>query len=133
MRLYITGSRGIKGIDLGVYVGEDTELIISSGRKGIEAEAEKYADDHNIEKLIISRNRGEDFLICGRKMVDGADRVVVMWNGKTKNEKRIADYAARKGKTVDVVLIRDVDTEKAVRLSKNTDFIFDTLPFQRKM
>ena len=53
MKLLIVGSRTITDFDLSGHIPEDTHLIISGGAKGMDTVAERYADEHNIEKLII--------------------------------------------------------------------------------
>ena len=52
MKLLIVGSRTITDFDLTGHIPSETDLIISGGAKGIDTVAEKYADEHGIEKLI---------------------------------------------------------------------------------
>ena len=102
MKLLIAGSRSISDFDLTEYIPDDTELIISGGAKGVDTIAEKYADKHKISKLILYPN----YCLYGRAapikrneiMVDLADSVLVIWDGKSKGAMYTAEYAKKKGK-----------------------------------
>lgn len=48
MKLLIAGSRSISEFDITPYIPEGTDHIISGGAAGVDALAEKYADDHKI-------------------------------------------------------------------------------------
>ena len=109
MKLLIAGSRGIDDFDISEYMPENVEVIISGGAKGIDTIAEKYADDHGIEKIIIR----PDYARYGRaapikrneEMVEIADYVLVIWDGKSRGTKYTADYATKKNKIVKIVLV----------------------------
>ncbi len=107
MKLLIAGSRSIEDIDLSEYVPPDTKLIISGGAKGIDLVAEKYADKHNISKLIL-RPRYDLYgraapLKRNEAMVDLADAVIVVWDGASRGACYTADYAKKKNKSVIVI------------------------------
>ena len=110
MKLLIAGSRGLDRFDLSGHVPPETEVIISGGAKGIDTVAEKYADDHGIEKLIIRPS----YELYGRaapikrneEMVDLADAVLIIWDGHSRGTKYTADYAAKKNKNVKIVLVK---------------------------
>ena len=109
MKLLIAGSRSIADFDLTEYIPEGIELIISGGAKGVDTIAEKYADKHKISKLILHPN----YSLYGRAapikrneiMVDLADNVLVIWDGKSKGAMYTAEYAKKKGKDVIVVTV----------------------------
>lgn len=109
MKLLVTGSKKVSDIDLSTYIPTDTELIITGEHKGIEEIAQKFADDHKIEKLIYVSDHvayGKNAIYKrNRLMVEEADEVLIFWDGKTKIINVISDYAARKGKSVTVVFI----------------------------
>ena len=48
MKLLIVGSRSITSFDLSPYISDETDLIISGGASGVDALAERYADEHAI-------------------------------------------------------------------------------------
>ena len=107
MKLLIVGSRSVKDFDLSEYVSADTELIISGGAEGIDSIAERYADLHNISKLILRPK----YNLYGRaapikrneEMVNISDAVLVIWDGKSKGSKYTAEHAERKKKPMRVV------------------------------
>lgn len=109
MKLLIAGSRSIADFDLTEYIPDGIELIISGGAKGVDTIAEKYADKHKISKLILHPN----YSLYGRAapikrneiMVDLADNVLVIWDGKSKGAMYTAEYAKKKGKDVIVVTV----------------------------
>ena len=104
MKLLIAGSRSIVEFDLAPHIPEGVDLIISGGAKGIDTLAERYADMHGIEKLIIR----PQYELFGRaapikrdeKMVDACDTVLAVWDGKSKGTAYTLKYARKKGKAV---------------------------------
>ncbi len=107
MKILIAGSRSIKYYDFSQYVPEDVELIITGGAGGIDALAEKYADKHKISKLILrpdyARYGKGAPLIRNKKMVDFADTVIIVWDGKSRGTKFTLEYAREKGKPVTLI------------------------------
>lgn len=111
MKILIAGSRGICHFDLSEYIPEDAELIISGGASGIDSVAEQYADKHKISKLVLRPNyqrygKGAP-LIRNKTMVDIADMVIIIWDGKSRGTKFTLDYAEKNGKTVVLININD--------------------------
>ena len=111
MKLLIIGSRTITDFDLTNHIPEETSLIISGGAQGIETVAEQYADSHGIEKLII-KPQYDKFgraapLKRNEEMVDIADAVLAVWDGRSKGTEYTLKYAQKKNKTI----IRIITTE----------------------
>ncbi len=108
MKLLIAGSRGIEDYDLSPYVPEETSLIISGRAKGIDLVAERYADRHHIKKQIVKPEYtlyGRSApLVRNRQMVEMADRVLVIWDGKSRGTQYTVQYAEKQGKPVEVIL-----------------------------
>lgn len=104
MKLLIIGSRTITDFDLTNHIPEETSLIISGGAKGMDTVAEKYADKHGIEKLIIKpqyEKYGRAAPIKRNEiMVDMADLVLAVWDGKSKGTERALKYAQKKNKQI---------------------------------
>jgi predicted Rossmann fold nucleotide-binding protein DprA/Smf involved in DNA uptake len=83
-------------------------LIISGGASGIDSIAEEYADKHRISKLILYPK----YAVYGKAaplkrneiMVDIADEVLIIWDGKSRGTKYTADYAAKKNKKVRLII-----------------------------
>ncbi|MBO7195952.1 MAG: DUF2493 domain-containing protein [Clostridia bacterium] len=109
MKILIAGSRGITNFDLSEYLPNDVELIISGGACGVDTLAEQYADKHRISKLILRPDykrygRGAP-LIRNRKMVDIADTVILIWDGKSRGTKQTIEYTKKLGK--ELILIKE--------------------------
>ena len=107
MKLLIAGSRDIENFELEKYIPDDVELIISGGAKGVDTLAEKIADKRKISKLIMRPNYARygkgAAIIRNHKMVDIADRVVLLWNGSSRGTKQTLDYAKAQGKPVTLI------------------------------
>ena len=108
MKQLIVGSRSIESFDLSEYVPCETDMIISGGARGIDRVAERYADDHKISKLIMYPRYdlyGRTApLIRNREMVDLADAVLVIWDGKSRGAMHTSEYARKKNKSLTVIL-----------------------------
>lgn len=105
----IVGSRNIDNIDISPYIPGDVTHIISGGAKGVDTLAEQYADKHKISKSIFRPRydlykRGAP-IKRNDKMVDMCDKVIAFWDGKSKGTKHTIDYARKKGKDVDVIIM----------------------------
>ena len=110
MKLLIAGSRSITDFDLAEYIPSETDLIISGGAGGVDTLAEEYADAHRISKVII-RPKYELYgraapLKRNEEMVDMADAVLAIWDGKSRGTKYTVEYAKKRGKAVTVVEVK---------------------------
>ena len=109
MKILIAGSRSIEEFDFSPLIPKDTTLIISGGAKGIDALAEKYADKHKISKLILL----PQYNLYGKAaplkrnemMVDIADMVIVVWDGRSRGTKYTLQYATKKNKNIMLVTV----------------------------
>ncbi len=111
MKVLIVGSRSISAFDLSPYIPPETELIISGGAKGVDTLAEQYADTHKISKLIL-RPKYEKYgkaapLKRNETMVDLADEILVIWDGKSKGTRHTVNYAKKKSKPMTLVMWED--------------------------
>lgn len=109
MKLLIVGSRDIKEFNLEPYVEKTVDTIISGGAAGVDSLAEWYADSRRLSKYIL-RPRYDLFgraapLKRNEQMVDMADAVLVIWNGRSKGSEYTIKYAERKNKKLVVVKI----------------------------
>ena len=109
MKILIAGSRNIEAFDLSPYSPKETTLIISGGAKGIDKIAEEYADKHKISKLILL----PQYNLYGKSapikrnemMVDIADTVIFVWNGKSRGTKSTLQYSKKKNKNVILITV----------------------------
>ncbi len=107
MKLLIAGSRSIKDFDLSGYVPSEVDLIISGGADGVDSLAEEYADRYRISKLIL-RPKYDKYgksapLKRNEVMVDIADVVLIIWDGKSKGTMHTVKYAQSKNKPTTVI------------------------------
>lgn len=109
MKLLIAGSRSIKEFDLTPYIPSDTDMIITGGANGIDMLAEKFADKHKLSKTILrpdyARYKKGAPLKRNNEMVNMADGVLIVWDGKSRGTKHTIDYASKIGISVNVVII----------------------------
>ena len=108
VKLLIAGSRGITDFDLAPYIPDDTDTIISGGAKGIDTLAEQYAKQNGLEKIIIKpeyEKYGKAAPIKRNEtMVELADAVLVIWDGKSKGTKYTIDFAKKQNKEITVII-----------------------------
>lgn len=109
MRVAIVGSRNLH-VDIEKYIPENTTELISGGARGIDTLAEQWADRNNIPKLIIKpdyNKYGRSAPIRrNRTIVEAADFVLAIWDGKSRGTKFTIDYAKERDIPIQVVLIR---------------------------
>ena len=109
MKLLIAGSRSIKHFDLSEYVDKDVELIISGGATGVDSLAEGYADKNGVSKLILRpdyKKYGKAApLIRNEKMVDICDKVLIIWDGRSRGTHHTIEYAQKAGKSITIITV----------------------------
>ena len=106
MKLLIAGSRSITDFDLSPYISKEVGEIISGGANGIDALAEKYADERRISKHIIQAapiKRNKDMVIL-------ADCVLVIWDGTSRGTLATINFAKEQNKPLTVVNIKETET-----------------------
>ena len=109
MKIMVAGSRSITEFDLSEYIPKNAELIISGGASGIDTLAEKFAYKHRISKLVIYPN----YKLYGKAaplkrneiMVDIADDILIIWDGKSRGTQYTVEYAKKKNKNVNIIII----------------------------
>lgn len=109
MKLMIVGSRTICKLDLSLYIPPEADWIITGGAQGIDTLAEQYADLHRLSKTVL-RPRYDVYgraapIKRNETMVDLADRILVIWDGKSKGTKHTIEYAEKQNKDMRIVLI----------------------------
>ena len=109
MKLLIAGSRSITDYDLSPHIPENTTMILTGGAHGIDELAERYADEHRLSKTVLR----PQYKLYGRAapikrndiLVENCDRVLIIWDGVSRGTKHTADYAAKIGKPVEVIIV----------------------------
>ena len=109
MKLLIVGSRSITNFDLTPYIPSDVDTVISGGAHGIDSLAEQYADSHRLSKYIV-RPRYDLYgraapLKRNEQMVDMADAVLVIWDGRSRGTRYTVRDARKKSKQITLIQI----------------------------
>lgn len=109
MRVAVIGSRNLH-VEISKYMPENITEIVSGGVSGIDTLAEQWADIRHMPKLIIRADYTGDrgraaSLWRGKLIVEAAELVLAIWDGKSRGTKRAVDYAKRIGKPVQIVLM----------------------------
>lgn len=108
MKVAVVGSRGLR-VNIAEYIPEDTTEIISGGARGIDSYAEQYAKEHGIPMRIFK----PEFALLGKlaffvrndQIVDAADIIIAIWDGKSPGTRYTIAQAYKKGKPVEVHII----------------------------
>lgn len=108
MKVAVVGSRNLDA-EIGKYIPSEITLLISGGAKGIDTLAEHWADENNVPKMIFKpdyQKYGKFApLIRNEKIVNEADLIVAIWDGKSRGTKYTIDYANEQKKKVKIFLI----------------------------
>ena len=107
MKLLIVGSRSIKDFDLSPYISADVDTVISGGAGGIDSLAERYADLHRLSKYIL-RPRYNFYGRCAplkrnEEMVEMADAVLIIWDGRSKGTQYTLKYTKKINKPITLI------------------------------
>ncbi len=110
MKIAVVGSRNLTDIIISKYIPEGTTEIITGGAKGIDTLAEKYADKNNITKTVI-KPEYEKYgihapLVRNKEIVEKADLIIAIWDGKSKGTKSTIDYAMKLNKKIDLYIVK---------------------------
>ncbi len=100
-RVAIIGSRSIRSVDLSAYIPAEATQLISGGATGVDTLVEAYAHAHGIPIQVIR----PDYALYGRKaplvrnrqIVECADLVVAIWDGRSTGTTYTVDYANARG------------------------------------
>ena len=110
MKVAVVGSRTLTNIELGRYISEDAEEIVSGGAVGVDSCAAEYARRKGLRLTEIlpqyeRYGRGAP-IVRNKEIVDYADRVLVFWDGSSKGTRSVIRYAEKIGKPVEVILCK---------------------------
>jgi len=110
LKLFVLGSDGISDFDLTPYVPIETDTIITYGNNYIHRLAEEFADLRQISKFIMRPQHSacgfneRKFLI--EQMINIADAILVIWDGKSKEIKHVLDYTEKIRKLMCSVIVK---------------------------
>ena len=110
MRVAVVGSRSLKVNDLGAYLPDEVDEIISGGAKEVDRSARDYALAHGIPLVEIL----PDYPKYGRlapllrntAIVNRADLVLAFWDGESHGTRFVIDYCRSSRTPVQVYMRR---------------------------
>jgi predicted Rossmann-fold nucleotide-binding protein len=122
MKVCIIGSRSLEQGEkvlpvIDTFIKDHTkkpQVIISGGAKGVDQLSKMYADKHGIDFIeflpyhLIDTTvefNSKYFFIRTKQMIDNADKVLAIWNTKSKGTEYGIKYAQKKNIPVMVVKI----------------------------
>ena len=111
MKLAIIGSRSIRCADIGEYLPEGIDEIVSGGARGIDSIAAAYAKSHGI-KLVEFLPNYEKYggrvapLRRNDEIADYADEVIAFWDGNSTGTKYTVEAFKKRGKPVRIMKIK---------------------------
>ena len=107
MKVAVIGSRGLAVDNLGDYLPEGTDEIVSGGAKGIDTCAAEFARANNLkltEFLPDYKRFGKGApLKRNITIIEYADIIVAFWDGKSKGTVFVIENAKKLGKEIRVV------------------------------
>jgi len=106
MKVAVIGSRGLSVPDLGNYLPENTDEIISGGARGVDTSARQYALAHNI-KLTEYLPEYEKYgrtapLKRNITIIENSDLVLAFWDGRSHGTKFVIDNCHKMGVKITV-------------------------------
>lgn len=107
MKIAIIGSRNITVNNIGNYLPDGTDEVVSGGARGIDNCARIYAEKHNLKlKEFLpdyDRYGRRAPLIRNLEIIEYADEVIAFWDGKSRGTKHVIDNCNKKHKKVTVI------------------------------
>lgn len=109
MKVAIIGSRGINIDNLGDFLPEGTDEIVSGGAKGVDTCAREYANTHGIKLTEFL----PQYKLYGRgaplkrnlQIIEYADTVLAFWDGESKGTAYVIENCKKLSKEVRVIII----------------------------
>ena len=109
MKVAVVGSRGLSNIALDKYISHNATEIVSGGAVGIDRLAADFA---RAKRLKLTEFFPEYKLygraapiIRNKKIVDYSDRVIVLWDGKSRGALSVIKYAEKTKKPLEIILL----------------------------
>ena len=107
MKLAIVGSRSLTDINLDKYLqDEHPDEVVSGGARGIDMLAEQWARSHGVPVTTFlpdySRYGRRAPLVRNDQIVEAADKVIALWDGKSTGTMYTVRKAEKMGKPVEL-------------------------------
>lgn len=108
-RVAVIGSRDFDDYDLlSSTLNElDFDVVVSGGARGADKLGEKYAEEHNKEKLIFLAEWNKYGKVAGyirnQEIIDNCDEVVAFWDGRSPGTRHSIKLAKKKNIPVKII------------------------------
>lgn len=106
MKVAVVGSRTLFIDDLSKYIPPETTEIVSGGAYGVDYVASLYAKENNLKlkEFFPNYNRYKRGAPLKRNLeiIEYADMVVAIWDGKSRGTKHVIDTCEKIGKPIKV-------------------------------
>lgn len=108
MKVAVIGSRGLQ-VDISAYIPAEATEIITGGARGIDTQAERYAKEHGL-KCTVFRPAYDILgprapLARNELIVNAADLVVAIWDGKSRGTRHAISRAMNQNKPLQIHVI----------------------------
>ncbi len=109
MKVAVIGSRDRSIFNIGDYLPDGVDTIISGGARGIDTCAANYAKKHGLKLIEFLPDYGAFGKAAPLKrnelIVNAADTVIAFWDGKSRGTKYVIDYCNKIGKPLRIEYI----------------------------
>lgn len=110
MKVAVVGSRNLTNIEIGRYISEDVNEIISGGAVGVDSCAAEYARINGLKLTEVlpqydKYGRGAP-IVRNKEIVNYADKVIAFWDGSSKGTLSVIKYAEKVGKPCEVIVCK---------------------------
>ena len=109
MKIAIIGSRGLHVENFDEYLPYDVTEIVSGGAKGIDTDAEAFANRNGIKMTVFLPQYNlygrAAPIVRNKQIVNYADEVLAFWDGKSRGTAGVIDYCRQLGKRVSVIVL----------------------------
>ena len=115
MKIAVIGSRNIEPENIGDYLPKDISEIVSGGARGVDLKAREYAEEHNIKltEFLPEYNRYKRGASLKRniQICEYADKVLAIWDGKSRGTKFVIDYCKNNNISIEVIVVNTTQFE----------------------
>lgn len=107
MKIAIIGSRNLEITNIGDYIPQDTDEIVSGGAKGVDYYAAEYARANGLKLTEFlpdysKYGRGAP-IVRNKRIVEYADEVIAFWDGKSKGTLSVIKFCEKIGKKCRII------------------------------
>ena len=107
----VTGSRSIADIDISKYL-KNIDVLLTGGAKGVDSLAITYAEKNSIKHIEVLPNYTKYHraapVIRDEEMVKMCERVIAIWDGKSKGTLHTINFARKYNKPVEIHIISNL-------------------------